>query len=141
MNEPVKVDGLRDLRRNIKRLNEDELPRALRDANRGAAALVARRALPNVPVRTGRLRKSVKALASQSNARVKAGSRRVPYAAVVHWGRKRGNVGSPPGNRPGRNVVTGKPFLYDALERSRREIIDTYQEQIDEMLRTVGRRV
>ena len=138
MTDAIKVEGLRELRKDIKRLQDRDMAEALREANRYGAIIVADAARPNVPVRTGKLRGTIKPLAGQTVGRVKAGSARVPYAGAIHWGRKRGNVGRPPGNRRGSNVVEGRPFLWEALDRKRQQIIDEYQRQIDVILERVG---
>lgn len=118
----LEVKGLSELRFAIKKSQIAGGGAALRGANKAAADIVVRRALPNVPVgRTGKLRGSVRALGSQTKGNVRAGSAAVPYAAVIHWGRKEGNVRY----KHGRNVrrsnstrgsVSGRPFLWDALQ-------------------------
>lgn len=69
-----------------------------------------------------------------------AGKKNVAYAAAIHWGRKQGNVGSPPGNRIGPNPIVGRPFLWDAAERERGRVIDTYEREIDRLMNTVRSR-
>lgn len=115
----LEVENLRELQQALRKVKDTELPKALRAANKNMAQLVAEEALPHVPVgRTGRLKASVKAVGGARDAKVKAGTAaRVPYAAAIHWGRLRGNVGSPPGNRRGTNMVKGRPFLWEAKER------------------------
>lgn len=118
----VNVEGLDELRRVLRRVGNKELQATLKAAHQAAARVVVLKALPHVPARSGRLRTSVRALGSQKSGRALAGGARVPYAAAIHWGRKEGNVGSPPGNHRGRNVIVGRPFLRNAADDSLSDI-------------------
>lgn len=130
----VRVEGLRELRQAIKQAEDADLKKALTQANKTGAAVVARTAVGMAPHLTGRLAASIKPLASQTSGRVRAGSARVPYAAAIHWGRKRGNVGRPPGNRKRPNVIQGNPFLVNALQRSRNQVYLEYRKAIDSVV-------
>lgn len=135
MSKPsVHVEGLTELRKALKRIGDEGLVDALKAANKSAAELVANRAIPTVPVRTGKLRASVKALGTQRDGRVKAGTAAVNHAATIHFGRKQGNVGRPPGNHKGPNIVRGRPFLDDAAEASMSEVTDRYEREIEDLL-------
>ena len=133
MGKPVvEVTGLREVQRAIRLVGDTELKGALRDANRGLAQQVVRKALPKVPVKTGRLRKSVRALASQNSAVVKAGTAAVPYAAAQHWG-----VGPRPGRR-GPHNIKARPFLRDAARTVEQKAADEYLDQIHRILKKAG---
>lgn len=125
----IQVEGLDELRRELRRLGDAELPKQLRDVNRSASEALARRAAPRAPVRTGRLQASVRGLGSQRDARVKAGGARVPYAAAVHWG-TRARVGL-----RGPHNIPRRPFIYEAAEQARDDILDDYVKAIDDMFR------
>jgi hypothetical protein len=127
----VRIDGAAELRKALKYIGDDGLKKELREANRGAADVVAKQALPKVPVRSGNLRRTVKALATQRDGRVQAGSARVDYAAAIHWGRKVGNVW---GGQMARNPIRGRPFLWDAAQRANPKVIEEYEQAIDELL-------
>lgn len=130
----IEVEGADELRRKLRELQDAGLKKELKAANKTAAQVVVDRALPNVPVgATGRLKRSVRALGSQRDGRVRAGTARVDYAAAIHWGRKVGNVGSPPGNRMGGNPVTGRPFLWDAAEAAKSQVTDAYAAGIERL--------
>ncbi|MGE3620745.1 MAG: HK97 gp10 family phage protein [Acidimicrobiia bacterium] len=139
MGARIEVDTA-DLRRALREIGDAGLKKALRDANKTAAQVVVDRALPNVPAVTGRLKASVRALGAQKEAKVAAGTAKVDYAAAVHWGRLRGNVGSPPGNRMSVNVVRGRPFLWNAAEAARRDVVDVYEREMDRLLDKVRNR-
>lgn len=130
----IHVKGLNELRAAIREANVEGLPRALLMANKSAAELVVDVATPMTPRRHGDLVHSLKALASQQSGRVRAGSGVVPYAAAIHWGRKVGNVGRPPGNRKGANPIKGRPFLYDALAKAQPRVVHEYEQEINRLV-------
>lgn len=140
MQPGVRVEGADELRRAIRTIKDKELGAALRDANKSAAQVVVDRALPNVPVLSGRLKASVKALGSQRGGSAKAGGAKVPYAAAIHWGRRAGNVGRPPGNRTGANPITGRPFLWDAAQTAGDQVVDRYEEGIGRLMDAIRAR-
>lgn len=134
----VKVEGADELRRAIRETGDKDLAKSLRAANKTAAEIVAEAAIPHVPVgATGGLQRSIKAIASQTSGKVKAGSpARVPYAAAIHWGEGTGNINHTTGatlGRPERNIQ-GRPFLWEAADRMLRQVIETYEGEIDELL-------
>lgn len=128
-NATIRVDGLDELRRELRRTGDKELPKQLREANHAVSKRLAEAAALKAPVRTGRLRASVRGLAAQRDATVKAGTARVPYAAAVHWG-----TGPRPGQRGPHNIAR-RPFIYEAAERMRDELADEYESIIEDMFR------
>lgn len=133
----VKVDGLDELRRDLGRVNP-ELRKELRTIHKSISEMVVRAALPNVPVKTGKLRASVKAQATQKAAYGKAGSPvRVPYAAAIHWGEGAGNVGGG-SSRRNRNIP-GRPFLWNAADQTINRAVREYEDQIQDLLDRVVR--
>lgn len=135
----IEVEGAAALRRAFRRAGSKDLKDGLKAANKSAAQVVVERALPNVPVSSGRLKRSVKALGSQRDGRVKAGTAKVDYAAAIHWGRKVGNVGYAPNNRMGANPITGRPFLYDAAEAAEEAVAEKYLDQMTILLARIVR--
>lgn len=131
---PIEVEGARELARAIREIGDKDLQKALRLANKSAAAVVAVEAQGRAPVRTGWLRNSIRPTATQKGGSVKVGGGKVPYANTIIWGRKSGNVGSPPGNRRGRNPVTGQPFPQEALEARQAEVVEIYQRKVAEVI-------
>lgn len=145
----IKVEGANELRRALRGVRVEGLGKQLGPINKSAAQIVAQDALPHVPVgATGRLKASVRALGSQKAGRVRAGSAKVDYAAAIHWGRKRGWVW---GGREkfsafgmstmrarrghmGPNVITGRPFLWDAAQRRREAVVDEYRAGITKLI-------
>lgn len=120
---PVRFDvDAKALRAALREIGDAGLKKELSAANKSAAEVVADRALPSVPVRTGRLRQSVKALATQTSGSVKAGSAAVPYAAAIHFGRKTGGF------------IKARPFLWNAAEDAREQATGEYAQAIDRLL-------
>lgn len=110
----------------------DELRRALRGVADGtddlkavhleAGELVVGRATQIVPRRSGTLGASIRAGAQARQGVVRAGKAAVPYAGVIHFGWAKRNI------RP-------QPFLYDALDDRRREVIETYEAGVQGLLK------
>lgn len=115
----IEVEGLDELRRDLKRIGDQGLKDALKAANLRLATDVVAKALPNVPVRTGRLKSTVRGLGNVTGAIGKVGGAAVPYAAVVHW-------------RPG-----GRPFLTDAAATIESSVADRYLDEIDQLFDAV----
>lgn len=122
----IQVLGAQELRREFRTVKNKAGSSGLRQAHKRSAEVVAKLAEPKVPRgATGRLANSVKATASQSSARVKAGSAtRVPYAPPIHWG------------WPARNIPA-RPFLWDARNEAldRGTIEEEYKKAMDEILK------
>jgi hypothetical protein len=117
----IKVEGLRELLTALRKIDPD-LKLEIKQANRQAATVVYNAAIPMVPVRTGRLRASVRVLASQRRGQVAAGKKSVPYAGPIHFGWRAHNIAP-------------NPFLYKALDKRRNEVIRSYERSVDKVVR------
>lgn len=114
MSDAIRVDGLAEFNRNLKKLDSD-LPKALRLALNEAADVVVNDARPQVPRRTGRAQASIRAKSTRTAVRVAEGSARARYMPWLDYGgegRRRGR----PSARP--FVKTGR-YLYPAYYRAR----------------------
>jgi hypothetical protein len=112
--EAIKVVGLAEFQRNLKKLNAD-LPKALRVALNGAADVIVDSARPRVPRRSGRAAAALKARSTQTAARVSGGSARAPYYPWLDFGgegRRRGRPAARPFIKQGR-------YLYAAYYEKR----------------------
>lgn len=127
MDIAISVEGAQELARALRKAGDTGLSAALKTANLNAAEVAVDEANPSVPFRSGALRTSVKATATVSAGKAVAS---VPYAAAIHWGRKVGNVGRPPGNRKGRNPIKGRPFLWEGAQRAVPRIEPEYRDEI-----------
>jgi HK97 gp10 family phage protein len=118
----VAIHGLRSLVRTMKAAELDLAD--LKAAHAKIAALVLADAAANAPVRTGRLAATVRASATPSYAVVRAGRAAVPYAAPIHWGwRARG--------------IQQQPFLQDAIESNRDEVVGIMLHKLTEIIDTI----
>ncbi|GAB3251369.1 hypothetical protein GCM10027425_09260 [Alteromonas gracilis] len=82
----VRIDGLKKLRRDLRRLGSDLSD--FKDANAAAASLVASEAAKRAPRRpgSGRLARSGRGNRAAGRASVLFGGAAVPYAGPIHWG-------------------------------------------------------
>lgn len=85
----VKIDGLADFNRNLRKLDTNA-PKALRLALNDAAEVVVNYAKPRVPSRSGAARRTIKARSTRTLARVTAGGNKAPYYPWLDFG---GRVG------------------------------------------------
>lgn len=118
----LEVDGARQLRRTLK--DAGVSVQDLKDAHREVAELVAQRAAPNAPRRTGRLADSVRPAGTQSAAIVRAGRAALPYAGPIHWG------------WPAHHI-TAQPWIAEAAETSQNTWEHLYLQAIEHIIRTV----
>jgi hypothetical protein len=119
----IRVDGLSEVLRDLRKLGNKDVPKAIRKANLDAAKLVVPTAKGIAPRRTGRLAASVGARATQKAGSIKAGSRvKVPYAGPIHFGWWERHI------RP-------NPFLYRAVDRRAREVYRQYEKQLEQAVK------
>lgn len=106
--EAIRVVGLREFQRNLKKLDSD-LPKALRVAFNGAADVVVKDARPRVASRSGRAAGTVKARSTQTASRVVGGGNKAPYYPWLDFGGKVGRARSV--SRP---FLKHGRYIYDA---------------------------
>ncbi len=120
----VQVTGAREFRAAMKKMGADLSD--LTAINKAAAQKVADTARGRAPVLSGRLRGSIRAGATRTRGTVKAGTNGIPYAGVIHFGWPRHNI-------------EPQPFIYDALDERKGEVIDAYEAHIEALVLKVGR--
>lgn len=125
----ISIEGLREVRQQLRDLNDRVGKEMLRDAHRRLAARVVKMAEPRVPVKTGALAGSLRGLGSVTGATGKAGGAKVPYAAAIHWG-----VGPRPG-MSGPHNIEARPFLLEALNRVDLDAAGEFAHQLSQLLR------
>lgn len=114
-----------------------QTPKEIKAEFRQAAELVAREAQRRAPVRTGRLRNSIRPFATQREVGVREGKRAVPYAGFVDYGNKvryKAGVGWHDSN-PRRFIPTGR-IMYPAFHANRNRV----QQMVGEAFLTVAKR-
>lgn len=115
----VTVTGARELRATMKRAGVDL--QDLKDTNEGVGNIVARAATARAPRRSGALAGSIRASKAAGRATVKAGSKRVPYAGVIHYGWSAHHI------RP-------RPFVTEAAAATQPAWLDLYKTGIQTVL-------
>lgn len=131
----IGVEGLRAFARALKDA-ESGLLDELKDTHREVGELVASTARANAPRRSGRLAASIKSARAQSGVVVSAGRKSIPYAKPIHFGwpsrpnRARGWRGGP---------IRPQPFLYDAVDQRRSEVVRVYAERLEEIAAKIER--
>lgn len=123
MQKGIQVDGLNKAIRQLNKL-EPSVTEEIKALNKTLAGQVASTAANKAPVRTGKLRNSVRAGASKRSGTVKAGKKAVPYAGPIHFGWSRRNIAP-------------NPFMWDALDARRSEIEREWLKQIEELTKDI----
>lgn len=121
--EHVEVKGLRALSRDLKRV-DDDMAKKLREIAKDAAETVASTARTLVPYRSGDLQASIRAGATARSGVVRVGKRAVPYAGPIHFGWLRRHIAP-------------QPFLYQALDRRRTEVVEAFERQVEELIASI----
>lgn len=116
------VQGLNQLRRTLREAGDDLSD--LKELNAEAAAIAARASAKLAPVRSGRLKNTVRSSGTKTTGVIRSGTKRVPYAGPVHWGWKKRNI------KP-------QPFLADGTQNSKGEWLPVYELGLDGIVRRV----
>lgn len=133
----VGIDGAQDLRRRLRRAGDDLTQ--LREVHTEIGKRVAALAKPRAPIGpTGNLAATVRASGSKTTATVRMGSKRVPYANAVHWGRRIWpsiKAPEPPsGRKKHTSVIARNDFVHQSAKALDGWIQDRYAKYIDEVI-------
>ena len=125
----LELVGYRELRRDLRKLG-DEAIAGLKEVNKEAADIVATAARPMVPVRSGRLKGTLRTTGTTRGGIVRMGRKAVPYAGPIHFGwPSRPNPAK--GWRGG--PIEPNPFLYDAMDRRVPEVMAAYMAYLEDL--------
>ncbi len=83
--------------------------------------------------RSSRVQRSGKVSARQGVARVQFGGPATPWAGPSHFGH-----GSPGNPRPQGGYMIANPFLYDAADQRREQVVDLYLRRCVDAIRSNG---
>lgn len=120
----IQVVGLKEVQKALRQL--DIPSKEIGIVGKEAADIVVLYAKTNtVPVRSGKLRSEIVSAKVQRGAVVRVNGNRVPYANPIHWGWFR------------RHILPN-PFIYAALDARIAQVYDTYFNQLDRLIRSVG---
>jgi hypothetical protein len=126
----VRVEGLRETIKQLEALGADKTE--IVNANFQAAEILRRAALPNVPVRTGKLRSTLRSSKAKGYAQVAIGNARVVYANPIHWGwfyDKEWFI---------QKNIKPNLFLYRALGQTLDEILVKYDQDMQQLIDKYG---
>lgn len=135
MEEPIRIEGLRELNRRLRTLDK-EAPKGLRLAGNEAAELIVDKAKPKIPIGPGiggHASSSIRASSTRTSARVSAGSKRYPYYAWLDFG-----------GRVGRRKATTRPFLktgryvWKAFAEERDQVERVLTKALDDVVTSAG---
>jgi HK97 gp10 family phage protein len=94
-----------------------------------AGEIVSNRARTLVPVRTGKLRSSIKTFRERNKVKVRAGNEKsVPYANPIHWGWNYDKV------RLQAKNIRPRPFFTNALSTTRQQVYKTYVDGLQALI-------
>lgn len=129
----VQIIGARELRRSLKAAGDDL--QDLKAANAEAANIAARASAALAPRGpSGNLQATIRGSGTKTAGIIRAGNKRVPYAAAVHWGR----VWWP--NKPlsrHKAPMTGQPFLSDGAQDSEGQWLPIYQLNLEKIIERI----
>lgn len=121
--------GIRQLRKDIRRVADHGLEADLQRTNKALAKFVQKRAQKNAPKLTGALEKGIKASGTKTGAKVRSGStgKSKTYARYQHFDRRRyGHLAS-------------FMYLYDAGEESNDTVQKRYVQVIERQARYLAK--
>jgi len=134
----IRVEGLAELRRALRKAERVEDLGDLRDGLKRAAGIVARDAQGRIPSRTGRARGAVRATAGGNTAYVVGGKASVPFFGWLDFGSRTPRRGNPRSVGPWANTgkgPTGGRFIYPAIDANERQIVEAVEDAVDRALR------
>ena len=118
----VQVEGAKQLRKKLTELEDDFGD--LKAVHKRIADKAADRARAAVPVRTGKLRASVKGTAAKTTAAVKWGKKSVPYAPIIEFG----------GYPKGVPFVKGGKHVFPAIRAFGPEAQEEYEREVKRII-------
>ena len=118
----IQIDGLAEARRAM-RAAAPTANRIINEELRDVAGMVVQRAQDIVPVRSGRLRASLRPFAAGNRVGVRSS---LPYANVIHWG---GSVG-----RNDRTRIRASLFVQRAIQGQETVIVNRLSDAMERAL-------
>ncbi len=139
MGDSISIDvdavGLEKARRALLKLG-DAAVNDMKQVNKGAAEIVARRARTEAPRRSGRLAGDIRSSGTKARGIIRVGRKALPYAGPIHWGwpgRPRGKWRRGAGPQGG--PIKANEFLTRAEKGTRRQVHAHYDRGIRALVR------
>lgn len=126
----LEVHGLAELKRDLKRLGHEDVPKRFKAANKSAADVVAQAAAAKAPSRTGKLRASIRALGQAKQGLVKMGKASLPYAGWIEFG---GNIKY---GTIKRTFIKQGRYLFPTLQAKQEQVLGIYELELEKALRS-----
>lgn len=128
----VKVSGLKEFNRALRTMDAD-LPKGLRIALNGCADFLIEKTRSQIPQKSGKAARSLKARSTRTAVRIAVGGNKAPYYPWLDFGGHVGRHGSVarPFYREGR-------YLYPTLRRNRDEFTKIMQDSIVHVAEAAG---
>lgn len=120
--ESIRIEGINKVVRDLKRFGVEVSD--LKTAFNRIGNIVVKEAVTLTPTMTGALAASIRASKTQNKSEVRAGSARVPYAGVQHYG--------------GYNNIAGSYFLTKAIAKKRGEVLNTLDSELNALIGRLG---
>jgi hypothetical protein len=133
MTDAIKITGLADFTRNIKKLDAN-LPKVLRLAFNEASTMIVQDAQTGMPTKTGRAKRSIKAKSTRSEARIAGGGARAPHYPWLDFG----GEGRVKGRPPARTFIKQGRYLYASYFKLRPELVRALEEGLVDVARQAG---
>jgi hypothetical protein len=131
----IEVQGVKELTRQLRKM-DDGTVKELKSIHIESANIVYRNAMPRVPVRSGKLKSTMRVSGSTRSGSVRAGGKRsAPYAGPIHFGWP---------NRPNMQKswyggpIRPNTFLYDALDARRSAVEDLFFRRVSKLAEKAG---
>jgi len=118
----VQVEGARRLRATLRKAGRDLGD--LKEAHAAAGRIVQAAAAAAVPRRSGELAGTLRSSGTATQAVVRAGFARTPYAGPIHWG------------WPARGI-TAQPFIAEPAQQTEPRWILGYHRAVDQILANI----
>ena len=137
----IRVEGLGQLRRALRQVEDPAPLGELRQGLKQAADIVATEAKRRIPSRSGRARSAVRAVSSGNQALVVGGKKNVPYYGWLDFGSRTPVTGNPRTVGPWSGSGTGPSggrFIYPAIEAKERQVVDAIDDAVGAVLRKAG---
>jgi hypothetical protein len=127
----IEIKGLKRAMRLMKDLDGD-FKTQFKNIHKGAADIVADEARRLAPVKTGRLRKSIRTSGTTKGGVIRIGKKKIPYAGRVTFGDPTSLFGRIAVG--GGIKIKGNPFFYEAADRQFTEVVEYYDEELEQIL-------
>jgi hypothetical protein len=132
MAEAIKIEGLKEFRAGLKRMDKD-LPKGIRIALNSVVDIVVDDARPRIPRRSGKAANSLRSQSTQTLARIKAGGSRAPYFPWLDFGGKTG-----PGKRIERPFYKKGRYVWLSFADKRTEVTHALDDALAGVARGAG---